>query len=409
MFDAKKNVLDNGIKLITIKKDTQMMSIHMGIKIGAIYEGKNEKGISHFIEHMLFKGTSSRNNEVLNKELEALGGEYNAYTDNSSTVFSITALKDEVEKSIELLSDMLKNSILDEKEIEKEREVILAEIRSCKDDIEDFSFKKTNEAAFKDSPLRYDILGNENTVKSFDKNELKNFYEKYYVPNNSYIAIVSPFPHEYVIDLVKKYFKEWIYKEFNRNTVLEECNIPINKISYRKDIEQSTIVYLFTFYGLDKKEELALKILSYKLGESSNSILFRELREKRGFAYDIYTDLDLSAHVKTFYIYTSISKENLDSAIEVIDECINNIKERKIRFEKDTIDLMKKTLKTAIAFTLEDVTDLGNYALHQSIDGEDLFQFYKDIEDLNNMEKEDIYKIASKVLRNPTIHVLLNN
>ena len=137
MFDAKESILPNGIKLVAIKKDTRMMALHAGIKIGSVYENVDEKGISHFIEHMLFKGTKSRNNEKLNRDLEALGGEYNAYTDTGSTVYSITALWVELERSLDIVSDMLMNSIFPGDEIEREREVILSEIRAGEDDVEE--------------------------------------------------------------------------------------------------------------------------------------------------------------------------------------------------------------------------------------------------------------------------------
>src|SRR3712207_3104715 len=143
IFDLKKYTLNNGINLITIRKDTQLAAINLGVKIGSIYENKDEKGIAHFVEHMLFKGTKNRDNKTLNEELEQRAGEYNAYTDYTATVYSITALKEELEKSLELFSDMAQNSIFSEEEMEKERGVILAEIRTSKDDIEDYSYKKT--------------------------------------------------------------------------------------------------------------------------------------------------------------------------------------------------------------------------------------------------------------------------
>ena len=158
-FDVKKHKLENGLEVITIKKDTQISSINIGVKVGALNESLNEKGISHYIEHMLFKGTENRTFQKLNDDLEALGGEYNAYTDFSQTVYSISCLEDELKSAIEILSDMLICSKFPEEEIEKERGVILAEIRSSKDSVEDFSFKKINEVAFKNSSLRYDVAG----------------------------------------------------------------------------------------------------------------------------------------------------------------------------------------------------------------------------------------------------------
>ena len=138
-FDVKTHILKNGLEVITIKKNTQISSINIGIKVGALNESLEEKGISHYIEHMIFKGTKNRTFQKLNDELEALGGEYNAFTDYSQTVYSISCLEEELKNAIELLSDMLINSEFPEEEIDKERGVILAEIRSSKDNIEDIA------------------------------------------------------------------------------------------------------------------------------------------------------------------------------------------------------------------------------------------------------------------------------
>lgn len=406
MFDVQEETLKNGIKVATVKKDTQMICIHCGIKIGSIYEDESQKGISHFIEHMLFKGTRSRNNEQINICLENLGGEYDAYTDTTNTVYSIAALDDELEHSLEILSDMLINSVFPKEELEKEREVVLAEIRSSKDDIEDYSFKKVNEFAFDKSPLKYDTIGDEKTVKKFKRQDIVEFYNKYYVPNNCYISIVSPFKHDKVLSAVYKYFEMWKFKQFKRNEIIIEDNIPIKKVSYRKNIEQSTIVYAFTFNNITRDQELVLRILNYKFGESANSILFRKLREEKGLAYDIYTDLTLQKYIKILYIYTAVADENIEEALKTINFCINEIKNEQISFDNDTIWHMKKVLKTAIAFTLEDSIDIGSYVLRQIINDEDVFKFINDIEKLKYVKKEDIYSVARLVFNEPTIHIV---
>ena len=168
-FDVKKHILKNGLEVITIKKNTQISSINIGIKVGALNETLEEKGISHFIEHMIFKGTENRTFQRLNDELESLGGEYNAYTDYSQTVYSISCLEEEFINGIELLSDMLINSKLPEEEVDKERGVILAEIRSSKDSVEDFSFKRINEVAFEHSALKYDVATKSNAIKKLQR------------------------------------------------------------------------------------------------------------------------------------------------------------------------------------------------------------------------------------------------
>jgi len=407
IFNTEQTQLSNGINLITIKKDSQISAIHAGVNIGSLYEEKNEKGIAHFIEHMLFKGTESRTNEKLNSDLENLGGEYNAYTDFNCTVYSATILNEELENGLALIGDMLLNSTFPKDQIEKERGVILAEIRTINDDIEDLSFKRVNEIAFINSPLRVDTIGNESIVKKVSRKQLIDFYNKYYVPNNSFISIVSPFEHEDIINMVKKYFGSWTKGQFEKRKIIYEHHRFVKEISYKKEIEQSTILYLYTFNGLSKDEELALRILNYKFGESSNSILFRELREERGLSYDVYTHLDTSNNVKTLYIYTSVSEEDVDEAIKVIDSAIMDIESEKIVFDDNTIALMKKILKTAIASTLEDSTDLGNYVLHQAMENEDIYQFTEDMKNMGNIKSEDLYNISRKVLQKPTIHIFL--
>ena len=407
VFNAKQTELSNGIKLITIKKDSQIAAVHVGINIGSLFEEKKEKGIAHFIEHMLFKGTLSRNNEKLNNDLENLGGEYNAYTDFNCTVYSATILGEELENGVTLLGDMLLNSIFPIEEIEKERGVILSEIRTSKDDIEDLSFKRVNEIAFKNSPLREDTIGTENIIKKVKRKQLVDFYNKYYLPNNAFISIVSPFEHEDIINMVNKHFGNWMKKEFEKKEIMYEHHQFVKEISYKKEIEQSTILYLYTFNGLTKEEELALRILNHKFGESSNSILFRELREQRGLSYDVYTHLDTSYNVKTLYIYTAVSEENVDEAIDVIDTAIRDIENEKIVFDDSTITLMKKVFKTAIASTLEDSTDLGNYVIHQAMDNEDIYEFVSDMKNLGKVKSKDLYNISRKVLQKPTIHIFL--
>lgn len=405
-FDVKKHILDNGLEVITIKKDTKITSINIGIKVGSLYEDMNEKGISHFIEHMLFKGTKTRNYEELNDELEFLGGEYNAYTDYTSTVYTISCLEEEIKNAINILGDMIINPAFDSEELEKERGVILAEMRASKDDIEDLSFKRTNEAAFKNNPLRYDVAGLERNVKSYKRNDLLEYYNRYYIPNNSLITMVSSFDHDDAFNEIKKVFSPWKAGEKENKVISEEINIPKSVTTIKENIEQNTIVYLYTFYNLSKDLELPLRILNHRLGESSNSLLFREVREKRGLAYDIYTSIDMTNNVKTLYIYTSVGEEDLSSAIEAIDETIYSVKNGDLAIVERDLDLMKKVHKTAVISTLEDPSELCNYMLHQGLDGEELYEFVEDMEKLNSLDINKIHEAAETVLNNPTIHIL---
>lgn len=405
-FDVKKHKLENGLEVITIKKDTQISSINIGVKVGALNESLNEKGISHYIEHMLFKGTKNRTFQKLNDDLEALGGEYNAYTDFSQTVYSISCLEEELKSAIEILSDMLICSKFPEEEIEKERGVILAEIRSSKDSVEDFSFKKINEVAFKNSSLRYDVAGLDENVRNFTKKELYEYYKKYYIPNNSLITMVSSLSHEEAFEEISKHFSKWEPKERIELVVKDEKNRNIKKVTTKENIELCTIIYLFTFYDLDKNYELPLRILNHRLGESANSLLFREVRENRGLAYDIYSHLDITENVRTLYVYTAVDEEDIDDAANAIEEIFKDIKFRNIIIGENDLNVMKKVHKTAVISTLEDSVELCSYILSQSLEGEDIFEFLKDMDRLNTITADEIYEVANKVLNDPTIHIL---
>lgn len=405
-FDVKRHILKNGLEVITINKNTQIASINIGIKVGALYEKMNEKGISHFIEHALFKGTTKRNDEQLNEELEALGGEYNAYTDYDATVYTISCLAEEFENAVDLLGDMIINPEFEESEIEKERGVILSEIKMSKDDIEDMSFKNVNKIAFDKSSLKYEVTGLEENVAGFTRKHIKDYYDKHYTPKNALITMVSSLNHEDAINLIERHFGMWSGDKPENMAILKEKNKNITEVSFKKDIEQSTIVYLYTFYDINKEDELPLRILNHRLGESSNSLLFREVREKRGLAYDIYTHLEITNNIKTLYIYTAVSEENIEEAKQAIDETLSNVVEGRIVIGEKDLEIMKKVHKTAVISTLEDGAELCNYMLHQALEDEDIYEFLNDMERLNTLNVDKINKISKKVLKDPTIHIL---
>ncbi|HAT4260538.1 TPA: insulinase family protein [Clostridium perfringens] len=405
-FDENTIILPNGLKVITIKKDTRLASINIGVNIGSLYEDEKELGMSHFVEHMLFKGTKNRSNEQLNRELEFLGGDYNAYTDYISTVYSITCLDEEFEKGIELLSDMVLNSSFDEKEMKKEKGVVLSEIKSDKDDIEDLSISRTHEYAFDKSALRNSIAGTEEHVKGFKRKQVYDFYKKYYTPDNCVIVTVSAFSHKQMQKIITDLFGKWEGKSHKKAKIIKEENKDIVKTTYKSQIEQGTVTYLYAFKEVCEKDKLPLKILSYKLAESSNSILFRELREERGLAYDVYSQMDLDENVNTMNIFTSVREESIDEVIEVIDKAILDIKNKDINFDEDMLCMMKKTHKTGVVSTLEDCSSLCSYVLVQSLAGKDITEFINSMEELETLTGEDIYRVCNKYLNKPTIHIL---
>lgn len=406
-LDLKEVVLGNRLKLITIKRNTSLFSAQIGVKVGSLHEEKKEKGFAHFTEHMIFKGTNKRSNGDINEELEFIGGDINAFTDYTYTVFCMKALKEDFKMSLELLGDMIINSKFNEEEIEKEKSVILSEIKSSIDDLEDLSFRSVNKLAFSKSGLKYDILGEEKTVSELNRDKLFSFYKKYYLPGNSVLTIASSYDHDEVLEMVEEYFSPWENKELLGKEIISEDNKECRRVVKKSDIEQCSIIYLYTFNNFTKEEELALRILNHKLSDSTNSILFKRLREDKGLVYEVYTSMDTLTNVKTFYIYTQVSLENKEEAENILKDSIKDIIERRIDFDEKTIFSMKKSLKNAIANTLEDTDEIVSFYLYKVLDGEKIESFQEEIDKFSNITKEDIYKAGEKLFSRASVHIFI--
>lgn len=405
-IDFKEFILDNGLKIIILKRDCKFFNLNFGIKIGSAYEFDNERGFSHFIEHMLFRSNLKFSNYEVNKILEFLGGDYDAFTDYGSTIFTIRGLCCDLEKSIELISSMVIYPKFDDKEMYIERDIIISEIESCIADYEEYSFIKLNEESFENSHLKYDIAGTKETIKNIVSEDLRRFYDKYYVSNNSFMVVISSYDESYVINLLKKYFDSWQSKELLHKKLIEESNIPKKIVTEKKDLELSTVTYLFTFNNLLQHEKIFLKIAEYKLGGGSNSILFKRVREENGLAYDIYTQLELSDEFKGMYIFCATNDQNVNEVIKIIDSCIEDIKNCKNYFNDYSLQLMKKLQLMSIYSTLEDNEKLGLYLLEKIIYKKNINDYLDDLSMIEKVSSEELMNVCKKYFNNPTIHIL---
>ena len=405
-IDFKEFILDNGLKIIVLKRDCKFFNLNFGIKIGSAYEFDNERGFSHFIEHMLFRSNLKFSNYEVNKILEFLGGDYDAFTDYGSTIFTIRGLCCDLEKSIELISSMVRYPKFDDKEMYIERDIIISEIESCIADYEEYSFIKLNEESFENSHLKYDIAGTKETIKNIVSEDLRRFYEKYYVSNNSFMVVISSYDESYVINLLKKYFDSWQSKKLLHKKLIEESNIPKKIVTEKKDLELSTVTYLFTFNNLLQHEKIFLKIAEYKLGGGSNSILFKRVREENGLAYDIYTQLELSDEFKGMYIFCATNDQNVDEVIKIIDSCIEDIKNCKNYFNDYSLQLIKKLQLMSIYSTLEDNEKLGLYLLDKMIYKKNINDYLDDLSMIEKVSSEELMNVCKKYFNNPTIHIL---
>lgn len=407
MIGINDRILNNGLRIITVKKPGALMAINLGIKSGALYETEKEKGISHFLEHMLFTGTKKRSHAALNEEIEALGGDFNAYTDLISTVISASGLSTEMEKAMELVADIVRNSVISEIECERERGVILSEYKEGKEDIETITYDHLYENAYPKDPLRYDVIGTDVTIKKITADGIKKHYTKSVTPSNSIITVVSPFEHEEVEKCILDYFGTW-------SGVHEEFKIPVNLknksgsfIHHRDNSEMATIAILYKFEKLDEKSEMALKILNHKLGDSDNSLLFKEVRLNRGLAYDIYSTLDTTENVNTLEIYCATDPDNIQEVKKVILDSIESIKNGSYDFPPQSLEIMKKVTRTHVAHLLDDTESLAHYILGNALEDKELLKYISDAELMDTVTLVDIHNAALNIFKNPTEQIIL--
>lgn len=404
--DIKKVILKNGLKLITIYNDSSIFSMEAGVKVGSLYENKDNNGISHLIEHMLFKGTSNRDRDTLNSDIEKLAGDFDIYTTYQETLLTAEVLKDMADKCLEIVSDMFMNASFPKSEFNLEKKVIIEEIKMTKDDLEERCYLGLYKSAFPDTWYRYLIAGTIKSVRALKLEDVKKFYRSYYVPDNVVLCIASPFSHDKVRTLVEKYFSSWKRGQVVPPAEREYCTAPGKIIRYRKNIEQAHILYGFDIHNLNRREKAVLSVINKKLGAGANSVLFRELRDKKGYAYNVYSDMDLNGMIGMFYIYAAVSKENLKGAVSVIDHTINRFGDTEFPIDGEGIKLIKDIFVTNTSIAMESPSDMVEYVMDGEMEYDNPLEYENMLSIMNTIGVEDIRVTANKILQNPVVYIL---
>lgn len=401
----KKSTLKNGLNVISYEVEGNIFSLGFGVKVGSLYEDEKVSGISHLIEHMLFKGTKNRDIDEFNRDLEELATEIDIYTSYDQTVLGIDVIKNKGRKTLEIVSDMIINPLFDEKEFKLEKKVILEEIKMGEDDPEDIAYQGLYKEAYSKKWHNYYIAGTLKSVKSTTIEEVINHHNKYYVPNNSLICIASSYSHEEIVLMVEEYFGSWVAGEVSE--IKEEyLAIPNKKLKrHKKGISQSHVIYAFDLKDLTREESIILTLLSEKLGSGGNSILFKELRDKRGLAYSVYSDIDFMKNLKLLYIYAGVSEENVDETCEVIDDIINYIKNDFTISEK-SLSLLKERFIIDTEVTLQATSNIVDYILQGEIEYNNPLEYLEVLKIMGDVTIKQIESISKKVFSNPLVYVL---
>ena len=308
--------LSNGFQIVTEHMPgLQSASLGVWIKAGGRHECIAENGIAHFLEHMAFKGTKSRSARQIAEIIENVGGYINAYTSREVTAYYTRILKEDVELSIDLLFDILQNSVLDEREIEIERGVILQEIAQSLDTPDDVIFDWLQQASFPNQSLGRTILGPSEKVVGFDKRDLKGFISKHYKPERMILSAAGGIDHEEIVKLAEKSFGT-LTSELEPEAVRGARFIG-GEYRKQKTLEQAHMALAFESPSYREDEIYAAQIYSVALGGGMSSRLFQEIRENRGLCYTIFAQAGAFSDTGMTTIYAGTSGEKLPELIKL--------------------------------------------------------------------------------------------
>tara|TARA_Y100000034_G_scaffold119266_1_gene160865 strand:+ start:14230 stop:15432 length:1203 start_codon:yes stop_codon:yes gene_type:complete len=380
-----RKVLKNGMTILFEKRDIPVVSVVFAVRNGGINESEEEKGISHFIEHMLYKGTSTRDTKRIAEEIEKKGGELNGFTSESITAYWCKMPSKYLNTALDVLSDMVKNPKFDSKKLEKERKVIFEEIKMYKDNPRLHVFEKI-QANLYEKPLGMCLAGTYQTMNSINRQKIVDKFKEIYRPNNMILCIVGDADFEEIIRFVEKNFD-------NQKGKVPKLKVNLkneSNIEKRKGIDQANLVFAYHMPLADNNKAYAAQVLSTLTAEGMSSRLFSEIREKRNLAYAVKGDSDINKDFAYNLVYVGTSKENVDIVKKLILE----------EFEKVSKDLDEKELKQIKEqlignhhISMEDSQSQMVNLLHNEING-NAKKFYEFEENISKVQLKDVKDLA---------------
>ncbi len=332
----QKKILSNGITVVYERRNTESVAIEVLIKIGSDYEPEGRKGITHFIEHMVFEGTTTRTAQELSNEIESVGGEINAVTSHEKTFFYAVVPKDYASRSFEILADILSNPTFEENAIEKEKKVVIDEIKMLEDDPMLFAATKLSQSAFEKIPAKNPVHGYPASIKKLTREQVLSFFRRFYVGSNMIISIVGNLKNPFTA--VAKAFRG-IPKGrparfvFPKEPVQKRIKLKV----FRKDTAHTYVTIGYKVPPINTKDFYTLEVIKAILSKGQSSRLFNEIRTKRGLAYIIGAVYEATKNFGLFVIYFSADNEKVKQILKVIFEQLrlNSLAQQEIKEAKE--------------------------------------------------------------------------
>ncbi len=391
---------DSGLKLV-IKRIEGAFTVSSGIIVstGSRNEDKSNNGISHFIEHVTFKGTKKRTAFEISDEIDGIGSTINAFTSKECTCYYTKSIVEHQNQTFDVLADIFLNSVYPEEELDKERGVIIEEINMTEDTPDEVCLDLLSEAFYGDSGLGQTILGPEENVRRFTKKDIYDYLEKYYTPDNICISVAGAVDIKETEKIVDKYFKD--FKGFGsastptvsaKKDEFKSCYT--GNVHKKKDIEQAHIAMAFPAYRYGDEKSVALSIACSVLGGTMSSRLFQTVREEQGLCYTVYSYLSQYLDTGKIEIYAGVNPKNREKALQSILKVVNEFKNGITDAE---FSRGKEQLKSAFIMSRESTSsEMQVYAKGWLLLGEP-FDFNKKINEINSVTKEEVEAVIKEI------------
>ena len=392
--------LPNGIKIISEKINyVKSFSLGFWFDVGSRDETEENSGISHFLEHMFFKGTKKRSAKKIAEDIESLGGYLNAFTSKEHTCFYGRGLTDHVEKTFEVLADMVQNSAFDPKEIEKESAVVIDELYDIEDSPDELIFDKFESNIFHGNSLGMPIIGTEKNLRSFKQKDLFKYVNENYTRDHFYIVASGNIEHKDLIKFAKKYISKNL--EATNNNKRELIVNPTNDLHVSKETQQVHYILGRSTYGHKEKSRVKVSVLSHILGEGSSSRLFQKVREENGIAYQINSFLNSFFDISTFGIYLSTNDKSVNKAQDLIYEEIKKIKQKKVGDAE--LDRAKEYLIGNMLMSLESTTNRMLRIAQSVIYFNKIKTIEETVKHIQAVTSKDIRDLSNEIFENGTL------
>lgn len=409
-MDYKKKTLENGLRVLTIPMPSvKSVTVLLMVGAGSRFEEKNINGISHFLEHMAFKGTQKRPNALaISSLIDGIGGEFNAFTSKDHTGYYIKAAAKHLLLLIDVLSDMLLHSKFDSEEIEKERGVIIEEINMY----EDTPMRKVGDIyenlLYGDTKLGRDIAGRKEVIRSVKREDFVSYIDRFYGPSNTLITVSGAVDtngntSENVYKYVDKYLGEWKPKPVVQPDLMKDFQEKPELLVHFKDTQQAHLCLGFRSYPLADVSRYKLGVLTAILGGGMSSRLFIQVRERRGLAYYVRSMTEEYVDVGNFVTQAGVDVVRIEDAIKVSLEQFAKIKEEKVKTEE--IVKAKEYLKGRFALELEDSRNVAAlFATDEILEGK--IRVPEDIiKEIDKVTIDDIQDTAREIFRKETLNL----